>query len=192
MPDTAGEAVTITFTFVDLEADDYYDGAQGGCYDYLTIYNGPDNTFPVLAQTLCGQESGIGTMPSVVASRLNVGDAYTSTDASGALTIEFSSDGGIEYGGWVADVTCATLGIDDVDNVNAFTYYPNPVKNTLTLNAINTIDAVNVYNMLGQQVLEKMPNAVNSELDLSGLQTGTYFVKVTIGGVVKTIRVIKD
>ena len=46
--------------------------------------------------------------------------------------------------------------------------------------------------MLGQQVLEKMPNAVNSELDLSGLQTGTYFVKVTIGGVVKTIRVIKD
>ena len=192
MPDAAGEAVTITFTFVDLEADDYDIGDQGGCYDYLTIYNGPDNTYPVLAQTLCGQESGDGTLPSVASSVLSVGDFFTSTDVSGALTIEFSSDGGIEYGGWVADVTCATLGIDDVDNQSTFTYYPNPVKNTLTLNAINTIDTVNVYNMLGQQVLEKMPNAVNSELDLSGLQTGTYFVKVSIAGVVKTIRVIKD
>jgi hypothetical protein len=33
---------------------------------------------------------------------------------------------------------------------------------------------------------------VNSELDMSSLQDGTYFVKVTIAGVTKTIRVIKQ
>ena len=191
LPDAAGDAVTITFSFVDLEADDLDPGEQGGCYDYLTIYNGPDNTYPVLAQTLCGQESGDGTMPSVSASELHVGDAYTSTDASGALTIEFSSDGGIEYGGWEASITCSALSIDDVVNEIPFTYYPNPVKNKLTLNAKQTIENVDVFNMLGQQVLHAKPNTVASELDLSALQTGPYFVKVTIGNSIKTIRVIK-
>ena len=46
--------------------------------------------------------------------------------------------------------------------------------------------------MLGQEVLSATPNAVDSDLDMSSLQTGTYFVKVTIATVTKTIRVIKQ
>ena len=49
-----------------------------------------------------------------------------------------------------------------------------------------------MYNMLGQEVLSATPNAVDSDLDMSSLQTGTYFVKVTIANVTKTIRVIKQ
>ncbi len=77
-------------------------------------------------------------------------------------------------------------------NEAAFTFYPNPVKNTLTLNAQNIIEQVAMYNMLGQEVLRATPNTVDSDLDMSNLQTGTYFVKVTIGNVTKTIRVIKQ
>jgi len=84
------------------------------------------------------------------------------------------------------------LGINDFETEAAFTYYPNPVKNTLTLNAQNTIEHVAMYNMLGQEVLRANPNAVDSDLDMSNLQTGTYFVKVTIGNVTETIRVIKQ
>lgn len=191
-PDNAGDAVTITFTYVDIEVNAYGTGSQDGCWDYLTIYNGPDNTYPILAQTLCGEESGDGGVPSVDTSELNIGDAFTSTDSSGALTIEFSSDGSAQETGWVADVTCTTLGIDDVENNASFTYFPNPVKNTLTLNAQNTIENVTMYNMLGQEVLRATPNAVNSELNMSSLQDGAYFVKVTIANVTKTIKVIKQ
>jgi hypothetical protein len=86
----------------------------------------------------------------------------------------------------------ATLSNLSFENAAAFTYYPNPVQNTLTLNAQNSIENVAMYNMLGQEVLRATPNTVNSELDMSSLQDGTYFVKVTIAGVTKTIRVIKQ
>ncbi|WP_299522614.1 GEVED domain-containing protein [Winogradskyella sp.] len=86
----------------------------------------------------------------------------------------------------------ATLSTGDLDNESAFTYYPNPVKNTLTLNAQNTIENVTMYNMLGQEVLRATPNNVDSVLDMSSLQNGTYFVKVTIADTTKTVRVIKQ
>lgn len=192
LPDNSGEVVTITFTYVDIEAASTSAGNQSGCYDFLTIYNGPDNTYPILAQTLCGQESGDGTTPSIPSSELNVGDVFTSTDPSGALTIEFSSDSSVELTGWEATVTCAVLNIDDMVNETAFTYYPNPVKNTLTLNALNTIDNVKIYNMLGQRMLDVSPNSLESVLDMSSLLVGTYFVKVTIADITKTIRIIKQ
>jgi len=84
------------------------------------------------------------------------------------------------------------LSIDDLENESAFTYYPNPVKNTLTLNAQNTIENVTVYNMLGQEVLRSTPNTVDSDLDMSSLEAGAYFVKVTIANVTQTVRVIKQ
>ncbi len=84
------------------------------------------------------------------------------------------------------------LNVNDVDYQSAFTYYPNPVKNTLTLSAQNSIEQVAMYNMLGQEVLRATPNSVDSDLDMSNLQTGTYFVKVTIANVTKTVRVIKQ
>jgi len=192
LPDSAGEKVTITFTHVDIEVDTAGEGEQDGCYDYLTIYNGPDNTYPVLAQTLCGEDSGSGDNTIVASSELHVGDFYTSTDVSGALTIEFNSDSSEVRTGWEATISCDVLGVDDVVNEPTFTYYPNPVKNSLTLNAQKNIEDVTIYNMLGQEVLKASPNYIASELDVSGLNTGTYFVKVTIEAVTKTIRVIKQ
>ncbi|WP_298903933.1 T9SS type A sorting domain-containing protein [uncultured Psychroserpens sp.] len=86
----------------------------------------------------------------------------------------------------------ATLSVDGVENPNAFTYYPNPVKNELTLSAQKDIQNVAVYNMLGQEVLRTSPNAVESTVDMNGLSQGAYFVQVTIGDVTKTVRVIKQ
>lgn len=84
------------------------------------------------------------------------------------------------------------LSIQDFESEAAFTYYPNPTKNTLTLNAQNSIEQVAMYNMLGQEVLRATPNTLNSNLDMSNLQTGTYFVKVTIANVTTTVRVVKQ
>ena len=85
-----------------------------------------------------------------------------------------------------------TLGVDQFENENAFSYYPNPVKNTLSLNAQNNIQNVSVYNMLGQEVLRTAPNSVDSEVSMTSLQSGAYFVKVTINEVTETIRIIKQ
>ncbi len=83
------------------------------------------------------------------------------------------------------------LSVDDFNN-NGFTYFPNPVKNTLQLNAQSNIQNVSVFNILGQEVLRTAPNRIDSELDMSSLQTGAYFVKVTINDRTETVRVIKQ
>lgn len=83
------------------------------------------------------------------------------------------------------------LSLNEVER-NHFTYYPNPVKNTLQLNAKSIIQQVSVYNMLGQEVLRTTPNNVDSTIEMSTLQTGAYFVKVTVNDRTETVRVIKQ
>ncbi len=81
--------------------------------------------------------------------------------------------------------------MEDYAISNMLTYYPNPVMNTLTLNGVKTIQDVAVYNMLGQEVLRTKPNTVQAEIEMSNLQAGTYFVKVTVENSNKTIKVVK-
>lgn len=121
-----------------------------------------------------------------------------------AAETSFTSDGTTTYyiavGGWnesnvgnfQLSVSCTTLSDNSFESESAFTYYPNPVNNKLTLNAVNNIQNVAVYNMLGQEVMRATPNNVDGELDMSSLQTGAYFVKVTINDVTETIRIIKQ
>ncbi|WP_299386368.1 T9SS type A sorting domain-containing protein [uncultured Lacinutrix sp.] len=84
------------------------------------------------------------------------------------------------------------LSVSDFSVRSLFTYYPNPVNNTLTLNAQKAITNVAVFNMLGQEVIKSAPNAVSKAIDMSNLKSGAYFVKVTVGTTVETIRVIKN
>ena len=72
-----------------------------------------------------------------------------------------------------------------------FAYYPNPVNDNLTLKAQKEISNVSVYNMLGQEVYRNAPNSVDNLVNMSDLQSGAYFVKVTIDNVTETIKVIK-
>lgn len=89
----------------------------------------------------------------------------------------------------VADVTLST---DTLDSETAFNFYPNPVSDVFTLKAQNTIQNVSIFNVLGQEVLRTAPNVSESNIDLSPLQTGSYFVQVTINNVTKIVRVIKQ
>jgi len=71
-----------------------------------------------------------------------------------------------------------------------FSYHPNPVDDILHFSSNTTIEKVVVTNMLGQEVKANL-SSDNSVLDLSNLSAGNYFVKVTIEGVAKTIKIIK-
>ncbi|MBO3117362.1 VCBS repeat-containing protein [Winogradskyella sp. DF17] len=86
----------------------------------------------------------------------------------------------------------ATLSIGE-NIISRINYYPNPVKNSLTLRAGNdTIKDVKIFNLLGQEVLQTRPNALISEIDMSHLQTGVYIVKINSAAITETVRVIKQ
>lgn len=189
-PAVTGEAVTVTFTYVDIESATGT-GEQEGCWDFLSIYNGPDTASPVLAQTLCGEESGDGGVPSVPESLLSVGMSFTSTDAaSGALTFVFTSDGSVPLTGWVANITCATLSVDEFA-LAQFNYHPNPTTGLLNINAKQNIDTIKVFNTLGQVIMDLNPNATDVTLDFTNLSQGTYFLRSSVNGNTFTHKIIK-
>lgn len=104
-PDNPNEAITVTFTLVDIESSEG-SGTQNGCWDYLSIYNGL-GAFNPLQETACGELDGDGDVPSVGLSLLEAGNSFTSTHVSGCLTFTFNSDDSIQGAGWEATVTCA-------------------------------------------------------------------------------------
>ncbi|EJL60335.1 DUF7619 domain-containing protein [Flavobacterium sp. CF136] len=73
-----------------------------------------------------------------------------------------------------------TLGTPDFEFSNYFTLYPNPVNDVLNINAVQAIEiqSLAIYDILGQLVIA-VPNAKSvSNIDVSKLRTGTYFIKV--------------
>src|SRR5690606_24239901 len=72
-----------------------------------------------------------------------------------------------------------------------FTYWPNPVKDVLSISYSSQITTVKVYNMVGQEVLSQKINALEGTVNMSALQEGTYLVNVATDTATKTIRVIK-
>ena len=73
-----------------------------------------------------------------------------------------------------------TLSNPDFEFSNYFTLYPNPVSDVLNINATQNIEiqSFGIYDILGQLVIA-VPNAKTvSNIDVSKLRTGTYFIKV--------------
>jgi len=89
-------------------------------------------------------------------------------------------------------ISSTSLGLEDVNTSSNFTYFPNPVNNVLSIKAQASIDSITVYNMLGQTVVRSTPNTTTTAVDMSGLQTGAYFVQVAINNSIETVRVIKN
>ncbi len=85
----------------------------------------------------------------------------------------------------------SSLATHSFDSAN-FVYYPNPVKNMLNLSYTQNISSVSVFNLLGQEVMSKVMNENQSQVDMSSLATGAYLVKVTADNQVKSIKVFKE
>jgi len=109
---------------------------------------------------------------------------YAESTASGSEDIDFYIDN--------FSITSTSLGLEDVNTSSNFTYFPNPVNNVLSIKAQASIDSITVYNMLGQTVVRSTPNTTTTTVDMSGLQTGAYFVQVAINNSIETVRVIKN
>ncbi|MGB0186829.1 MAG: T9SS type A sorting domain-containing protein, partial [Flavobacteriaceae bacterium] len=98
-----------------------------------------------------------------------------------------SSEGPYEF---TATSTDASLGIDEASR-SQFTYFPNPVNDVLTIKAQKAVEDITVFNMLGQVVKQQTPNTMDCTVDLSAMQSGAYFVQVSIDNTVETVRVLK-
>ncbi|MBS7230508.1 T9SS type A sorting domain-containing protein [Flavobacterium psychroterrae] len=86
-----------------------------------------------------------------------------------------------------------TLGTSDFEFSNYFALYPNPATDILNFNAKQDIEiqSVAIYDILGQLVIA-VPNAKSaSNIDVSKLKTGNYFIKVKSDKGSSSIKFIK-
>ena len=149
----------------------------------ITLYSGDCSG---LTEVACADNTGINSVEQISATGLTVNDVYY------FRVYQYQpgppADPTFTYKLWSPE----TLSNITFEDNNAFTYFPNPVKNELSIKAASVIQNISVYNMLGQEVLRSKPNTVSNELSMSSLKTGTYFVNVTINNVTETIKILKQ
>ncbi len=127
----------------------------------------------------------------------NFGNSFSTATATFTPTIS-----GTYYVGFRC-FSAADQGYIQIDNISvnsalaaesfeksAISFFPNPVNDVLIFTNAEKFSSVDVYNLLGQKVLSQ--NGSTSEINMSGLTSGAYIVKLTDGISVKSIKIIKE
>ncbi|MHB0755938.1 T9SS type A sorting domain-containing protein [Polaribacter sp. M15] len=87
-------------------------------------------------------------------------------------------------------VPTSSLSVDNFSKFN-FRTYPNPADDNLYLSAANTIEKIEIYNLLGKQVINQQISNKTYKTNISDLSQGVYLLKVYIDGVVGTRKFVK-
>jgi hypothetical protein len=103
------------------------------------------------------------------------------------------SDKGIEVGShsWMVKVNCTIgglsvpvvksgscqVGVNEVV-VNGFSILPNPATSKITIKADNNFNKAEIVNFLGQVVVSQNNSTETTEIDVSNLTNGVYFVRI--------------
>lgn len=77
-------------------------------------------------------------------------------------------------------------------NISKVKLYPNPTSNVLNIESVGTIQNIAIFNVLGQEVMNKSANESLLSLDVSGLNAGVYVIKTVIDGTVSSTKFIKE
>src|SRR5690606_26042107 len=76
-------------------------------------------------------------------------------------------------------------------NKNSFLFYPNPVQDKITV-SINTFAEYTLYNLRGVKIMKGEFSAGISQISLSGLSNGMYFIAVNTQNGTSTKKLIKN
>lgn len=86
---------------------------------------------------------------------------------------------------------CNTLDVEEIDFSN-ITISPNPTNGIVNITGNNTIENYEVYDVTGKKVFENYTNETNSSFDISHLNQGIYYLKITIENATNTYKIVKE
>jgi len=176
-------------------------GTLNGTYDYAfeTLTNGDVRMTFELATAVTGLVAyARRETPSQETSMTVTGKAATidltgltsGNDISYGVKFEWAA-GGLavtKYFTYTVGDDCSTAGLDG-SSLSSVKMHPNPAKGVVNFSSASNVALdVAVYDMLGKQVLRA--NAVQSQLNISSLNPGMYFVNMTQGSNVSTKKLL--
>jgi photosystem II stability/assembly factor-like uncharacterized protein len=83
------------------------------------------------------------------------------------------------------------LGVNEQDNFNQLSVYPNPSKEIIKIQNQETNSAITIYNITGEIVFQTMLNQ-SKEINISSLKVGLYFINCTYSKGTQTVKFIKE
>ena len=102
----------------------------------------------------------------------------------------YQSEGEMQPGVFMTYDNNCSLDIDEMESENEkLLIYPNPTSGKVRVDADN-ITEIKVMNIVGQNVATYNVNADSCEIDMSGFDTGMYFVNVKTGNEIVTKKII--
>ena len=162
----SASALSFDFTFFDLEAN----------YDYLYVYDGPDDSSPQISGSPFTGLSGPGMF----------------TSSSESVTFRFYSDGATVNPGFIANYQCdynQTVAVEQQNEV--FSIYPNPandviniVSSSLSMSEKN----VAILDVSGKVLLAKNFNGAQVVLSISSLSMGYYLISINSNSIIPFIK----
>lgn len=92
----------------------------------------------------------------------------------GCYRVEITSSNGCTN---FSEVSCVTVS-SSVDKDRIFSVYPNPFNDLITVISEHLINRIEIYDLLGNQVLNIEPYNFEENIDLSKLSNGVYVIKI--------------
>jgi hypothetical protein len=85
-------------------------------------------------------------------------------------------------------------GVETTDLINVVQLYPNPAREYFSLDGGTfKIQQAEILNVIGQVITSVSPNSTKVQMNISDLENGIYFVRITADGktIIKKVEVIK-
>ena len=122
------------------------------------------------------------------------GATFTSTNwtYSGANALDGESDNASAATPFPIGTYSSATASASNNTIAGFNAYPNPVKgNSLTVTTSSTeAKTVNIFNVLGRKVFSQRFSSMNKTMDISGISSGVYIMKVSEGNNIATKKLI--
>ncbi len=70
-------------------------------------------------------------------------------------------------------------------------FFPNPVTDKLTISSLYKVDRYQIYNTIGSKIAEGEGTGNYTNINMSRMNSGFYFVKITSGDLQSTFKITK-
>ena len=161
---TNATSIQIDFAGLDIET----------CCDFLRIYDGANNSAPLLGNVTLANQS--------------------MTTTGGVAFVEFTSDYSINGLGWEFNYNSALTGVEETALLAHMSISPNPNNGSFRLDLSGSKFSngaqMDVLDYTGRIVYSEMVTKTISNISLGTLASGLYLVRVNIGGAIATKQIV--
>jgi hypothetical protein len=87
---------------------------------------------------------------------------------------------------------CDTLSVENLTNRLLFSIFPNPANSQITIETTHAKSQLSILNLYGKELITCQITGTKTQLDISHLPGGAYFIRVTNNKTVEMRKIIKQ